>query len=450
MPNPYVNKVVLGNQTLLDLTSDTVTPDTLMQGYTAHDKSGALITGTNTGGGGNDLIVTLSYNESTEMWEPDKTFAEIQAAYEAGKAIVVNTNRDSGEATADGNWMPKEQDPNFYYWVHEFIENDGTIKIFESGYILFGDTVAKSDEAQYILPSGSIDITANGTGIDVSHYATANVNVQASVPTLQSKTATPTESQQVISPDSGYDGLSSVTVGAISSTYVGSGITQRSSSDLEVSGRSVLVPAGYYSTQAQETVAAGSQGTPTATKGTVSNHSVSVTPSVTNTTGYITGSTKTGTAVTVSASELVSGSETKTANGTYDVTNLASVVVDVAQETFVVTVSKDQNDAWIPDKTYSEVAAAYNSGKTITVRCNVGAGNASADGSFANDRFVYWVRELSGDEEIETGYSYLSDSRVNVERYTYVSSSSIVTYHTSTSAPTSSQGNDGDIWLVTE
>ena len=73
----------------------------------------------------------------------------------------------------------------------------------------------------------------------------------------------------------------------------------------------------------------GTAGTPTATKGTVSNHSVSVTPSVTNTTGYITGGTKSGTAVTVSASELVSGSETKTANGTYDVTNLAELVVDV-------------------------------------------------------------------------------------------------------------------------
>ena len=51
---------------------------------------------------------------------------------------------------------------------------------------------------------------------------------------------------------------------------------------------------------------------------------------VTNTTGYITGGTKTGSAVTVSASELVSGSETKTQNGTYDVTNLASVVVNVS------------------------------------------------------------------------------------------------------------------------
>lgn len=50
MPSQHINKVVLGSEVLLDLTSDTVTPSTLMQGYTAHDASGAAIVGTATGG----------------------------------------------------------------------------------------------------------------------------------------------------------------------------------------------------------------------------------------------------------------------------------------------------------------------------------------------------------------------------------------------------------------
>lgn len=99
---------------------------------------------------------------------------------------------------------------------------------------------------------------------------------------------------------------------------------------LTVSGATVTVPSGYYSTQASQTVASGTAGTPTATKGSVSNHQVSVTPSVTNTSGYISGGTINGTAVTVSASELVSGSDTVTTNDTYDVTNLAELIVNVS------------------------------------------------------------------------------------------------------------------------
>lgn len=40
------NFIIVGNETLIDLRADTVAADKLLSGYTAHDKSGAGITGT--------------------------------------------------------------------------------------------------------------------------------------------------------------------------------------------------------------------------------------------------------------------------------------------------------------------------------------------------------------------------------------------------------------------
>lgn len=131
---------------------------------------------------------------------------------------------------------------------------------------------------------------------------------------------------------------------AVDSIQTGGG-TPRTSTDLTVSGATVTAPAGVYATDASKSVASGTAGTPTATKGTVSNHQVSVTPSVTNTSGYITGSTINGTAATVSASELVSGSQTVTSNQTVDVTNLAELVVNVPSKNTQVVQSTTRTNA---------------------------------------------------------------------------------------------------------
>lgn len=114
-------------------------------------------------------------------------------------------------------------------------------------------------------------------------------------------------------------------------------IASKSLADLTASGATVTAPAGYYSSAASKSVASGTAGTPTASKGTVSNHSISVTPSVTNTTGYISGGTKNGTAVTVSASELVSGTKSISAAGETDVTNYAKASVAAGSATTPTT-----------------------------------------------------------------------------------------------------------------
>lgn len=81
---------------------------------------------------------------------------------------------------------------------------------------------------------------------------------------------------------------------------------------------------------ATASVSAGS-ATASATKGTVSNHSITVTPSVTRTAGYITAGSENGTAVTVSASELVSGNLPITSNGNnIDCANYSTVSVNVS------------------------------------------------------------------------------------------------------------------------
>ena len=221
-----------------------------------------------------------------------------------------------------------------------------------------------------ITPTGNIDITQAGV-TDVSEYATAtvpsalydsgftseyttesgsrkwtpyayvdvdetgwvgsNISIYGAkynaIPTGTS--VTPTESAQTIGgANTMLEGA--VTVNAIPSNYVGSGVRRRDYDDLVVSGASVTVPGGYYEDGATKTIASGTEGTPTATKGTVSNHAVSVTPSVTNSAGYISGGTHSGTAVSVSASELVSGNLPITQNGNnIDVTNYATVSVDV-------------------------------------------------------------------------------------------------------------------------
>lgn len=192
---------------------------------------------------------------------------------------------------------------------------------------------------------GQIIRSMSASGTEVLHtkekYCDDDITIDYTSPggggaNLQTKSVSYTPDETGISdtilPDPGYDGMDEVdvTVDPIPDTYVGSAVPQRDSSDLLVTGRLVRAPAGYYASMAGAQVAMGTEGTPTASKGAVSNHSVDVTPSVTNGAGYINGGTQTGTPVTVSASELVSGSQTVTVNDTYDVTNLAEMVVNVS------------------------------------------------------------------------------------------------------------------------
>lgn len=176
-------------------------------------------------------------------------------------------------------------------------------------------------------------------------------------------------------------------------TGITGNIASKSSSDLTASGATVTAPAGYYPNAASKAVASGTAGTPTATKGTVSNHSISVTPSVTNTTGYITGGTKNGTAVTVNVAELESGTKTITENGTgISVSGYSTVDVAVPSSGGGVTLITSQE---------------FNVSTSSTTA--TGLGNITGiPAAYTNNAIIYVrVRDKAGKRQ---GYFYGTDS----------------------------------------
>lgn len=175
--NQYVNKVIYGGNTLIDLTGDDVTLADVLSGKKFHLPSGA------------NGVGTCTYDADTS----DAT--AVAAEILTGKTAYKNGEKLTGT-------MP----------------NRGAV----SGTIT---TVAGT----YTVPQGYHD-GSGSVGLDATEQAkiiASNIKegveilgvvgtlAPASGVTAQAKTATPSTAQQVITPDSGYDYLSQVTVSAI-------------------------------------------------------------------------------------------------------------------------------------------------------------------------------------------------------------------------------------------
>ena len=179
MPNKYINKLVVGNETKFDLTADTVTADKLLKDITAHDKSGAPITG------------TCTYDADTQ--DATAAVAEILE----GKTAYARGAKLTGTMPNKGAISGTITDKTAYTIPMGFHDGSGTVSI-------------DATELAKIIPAN----IKSGVSIlgETGTYGGEAAKVQT-------KSVTPTMSVQTVLPDEGFDYLSQVSVAAIPVTY---------------------------------------------------------------------------------------------------------------------------------------------------------------------------------------------------------------------------------------
>ena len=175
----YNSKIIFYGETLMDLTGDTVDAASLLKGKTAHDKTGAPITG------------TCPYDADTS--DATATAAEIlngKTAYVDG-AKVTGTMPNKGAVTLSIVDKSPVAIPAGYH--------DGS-----------GSAAIDSTEAEKII-AGNIKSGVSILGV-TGDYA-------GELTKGQKKTVTPAKAQFSVLPDDGYDFLSEVVVNGVPIAY---------------------------------------------------------------------------------------------------------------------------------------------------------------------------------------------------------------------------------------
>ena len=181
MANEYVNKVMLSSgETLIDLSGDTADAAHVLKGSTFHDKSGAPKTG------------TCEFDSDTS--DDTVATAEILVGKTAHARGVKITGTMPNNGAVSGSIATKDGQYTVPQGFH-----DGSGKV----------GIASAEKAKLIpgnIKSGVEVLGVTGT------YGGKSINAQT-------KSVTPSFTQQVVQPDDSYDYLSAVTVAAIPVAY---------------------------------------------------------------------------------------------------------------------------------------------------------------------------------------------------------------------------------------
>lgn len=208
---------------------------------------------------------TVTPSESVQTLETDEklmadnvTVGAIPSNY-VGSAVPRKTSAD---LTASG---PTVTAPAGYYSTDAqktipdaTYDNNITIGIEPDIYVTTNGLIGVSkDEVSALHPvtSGGYAATTDTLPVGVWAHNSLQLDTQAGT------TITPTEQEQTAVVAQKYT-TGEVKVGAISSSYVGSAIDRRDSTDLSASGATVTAPAGYYAEAASKAVPSGSASTP--------------------------------------------------------------------------------------------------------------------------------------------------------------------------------------------
>lgn len=172
-----ISKVVYGGNTLIDLTADTVTAAKILAGYTAHGADGEKING------------ECDYDANTQ--DANAADAEILS----GKTAYVKGTKKTGTMKNNGAVSGVISTKDGEYTVPQGY-HDGSGKV----------GLAETERAK--LTPNNIRKGVTILGVEGAMSGTEGAKPQA-------KTVTPTASEQVVLPDTGYNYLSQVTVAAI-------------------------------------------------------------------------------------------------------------------------------------------------------------------------------------------------------------------------------------------